>query len=235
MTTVDRPSIDPRRSLGDLVAERPARARVFEAAGLDYCCRGKRSLEDAAASAGVDVAAVVDDLLAVVEPGDADVDALGPAELADHIESTHHAYLHQELPALDALATKVAGAHGARHPELIEVARLVTALRSDLEPHLAKEEQVLFPAVRRLVDGPVDLPFGSVRNPIRVMMTEHEQAGKLLAGLRAASKGFEVPADGCASYRSLYDRLPALEADTFRHIHLENNVLFPAAEAIEQR
>jgi len=232
MTTVDRPSIDPSRSLGELVAERPARARVFEAAGLDYCCRGKRSLEDAAASAGVQVDAVIADLLAVVEPGAADVDALGPAELVDHIESTHHVYLHQELPALDALATKVAGVHGGRHPELLDVARLVTALRADLEPHLAKEEQVLFPAVRRLVDGPVDLPVGSVSNPIRVMMSEHEQAGELLAQLRAAAKGFEVPADGCVSYRSLYERLPALEADTFRHIHLENNVLFPAVEAL---
>ena len=231
MTTVDRPPIDASRSLGELVAERPARARVFESVGLDYCCRGKRSLVDAAEAAGLDVDAVVADLAAVIEPGDADVDALSPAELVDHIESTHHVYLHQELPALDALAAKVAGVHGGRHPELAEVARLVTELRADLEPHLVKEEQVLFPAIRRLAEGPADLPFGSISNPIRVMMTEHEHAGRLLAELRAATQGFTVPADGCASYRSLYERLPAMEADTFRHIHLENNVLFPAVEA----
>lgn len=232
MTTVDRPAIDPARSLGDLVAERPARARIFETAGIDYCCHGKRSLEDAARTAGLDVDTLVSDLLDVVEPGDADVDALGPAELVDHIESTHHAYLHQEMPAIEALALKVAGVHGTRHPELAEVARLFGELRAELDPHLAKEEQVLFPAIRRLVSAPVDEPFGPITNPIRVMMTEHEAAGDLLGQLRAVSDGYTVPADGCASYSSLYDRLPALEADTFRHIHLENNVLFPAVEAL---
>jgi regulator of cell morphogenesis and NO signaling len=234
VTTVDHPPIDAARSLGELVKERPARARVFEAAGLDYCCRGKRSLAEAAGAAGLQVDAVIADLESVVEPGDADVDALGPAELVDHIESTHHAYLHQELPAVEALATKVAGVHGARHPELARVAELVIALRADLEPHLAKEEQVLFPAIRRMVVGPVDLPFGSISNPIRVMMTEHEAAGEVLGELRSVTNGFEVPADGCASYQSLYERLPALEADTFRHIHLENNVLFPAVEELGQ-
>jgi regulator of cell morphogenesis and NO signaling len=237
VSTIHRPAgsvpVDPARSLGSIVAERPARARVLEAAGLDYCCHGQRSLSEACAAAGLDTGDVAAALGAVDDVRAAEVDQLDPAALVDHIESTHHAYLHEELPLLDALAVKVAGVHGERHPELAEVARLVGALRAELEPHLAKEEQVLFPAIRRLTAGPVSLPFGSIENPIRVMLREHEQAGELLAALRSASGGYAVPDDGCASYRSLYERLAGAEADTFRHIHLENNVLFPAVEAID--
>ena len=119
--------------------------------------------------------------------------------------------------------------HGQRHPELAEVARLVSDLRADLEPHMAREERVLFPAIRELAEGPASFPFGSISNPIRVMLAEHDRVGQLLEQLRAASVDYAVPADGCASYHSLYGRLEHLEADTHRHVHLENNVLFPAA------
>lgn len=225
MTTIHPPAVDQQRTLGDLVAERPARARVLEAAGLDYCCHGNRSLAAAAAEAGLDAEALASGLAAVADTADAAVDAMAPAELADHIESTHHGYLHEELPLLDALAAKVATVHGERHPELAEVSRLVSALRGDLEPHLAKEEVVVFPAAH---EGAPSEPVTTVLAELRA---EHEVAGELLGELRRTTRGYEVPADGCASYRSLYERLPALEADTFRHIHLENNVLFPAMEA----
>lgn len=228
MTTTDLPPIDVERTLGELVAERPARARVLERAGLDYCCHGDRRLVDAAVSAQLDLDELVAALSAVTDTTDADIDGLGPVPLVDHILATHHAYLHEELPLLVALADKVRDVHGARHPELVDVARLVAAIRSDLEPHLAKEEQVLFPAIRRLAAGPVELPFGTIDAPIRVMLAEHEVAGELLEALRDVAGDYEVPADGCASYHLLYERLAALEADTHRHIHLENNVLFPA-------
>jgi len=201
MTTTHVPPVDPTRTLGQLVAERPARARVLERLGLDYCCHGDRPLGDAAAEAGVDVDVAIAELAAVVDTAGAEVDALPPVELVDHILTTHHEYLHEELPLLDALAAKVRDVHGERHPELHEVARLFGELRADLEPHLAKEEQVLFPAIRRLVEeGPVELPFGTIANPIRVMAAEHEGAGELLEALRAATSGYRVPADGCASY-----------------------------------
>lgn len=229
MSTTDLPPISLDRSLGELVAERPARARVLELAGLDYCCQGRRSLRDAAAAAGLDPADVAGRLASVTDVASAEVDALEPVPLIEHIVSTHHAYLHEELPLLDALASKVRDAHGSRHPELVEVARLVSELRADLEPHLAREEQVLFPAIGRLADGgDHSFPFGSISNPIRVMLAEHDRAGELLSQLRATADGYEVPADGCGSYRALYGRLADLEADTHRHIHLENNVLFPA-------
>jgi regulator of cell morphogenesis and NO signaling len=213
------------RTLGDLVTERPARARVFETAGIDYCCHGQRSLADAAEAAGLDPATLVADLSAVSDTAGVEVEALDPAALVAHIVSTHHAYLHAELPALRALADKVNGVHGGRHGELAEVARLVAALEADLEPHMGKEEAVLVPAITKLfADGGTG---ASLAAPIRAMTAEHEGAGELLDQLRKVSADYAVPADGCASYQSLYSRLAELETDTFRHVHLENNVLFP--------
>lgn len=228
MSTASIWSVDVDRSLGDLVAERPSAARVLERHGMDYCCNGHRSLAEASESAGIDLRAVAAELAAIVDdPGD-DVGGLGPVALVDHILATHHAYLHEELPLLDALAAKVWGVHGSRHAELERVADLVGEIRAELEPHLAKEEQVLFPAIKAMVDGQNDFALGSVANPIRVLMLEHDRAGDLLRQLRAVSDGYRVPDDGCASYRLLYERLESLESDTHRHIHLENNVLFPA-------
>ena len=219
------------RRLGDLVAERPATARVLDRLGLDYCCHGERSLADACDAAGLDLASVTAELDGAPEAGP-DRDGMSPPELAAHIVATHHAYLHEELPALDALAEKVMTVHRERHPETAEVRRLVRALREDLEPHLAKEERVLFPAIAALFgSGRRDFPFGSIANPIRVMRVEHDRAGELLELLRRATTGYAVPDDACASFRSLYERLEALEHDTHVHVHKENHLLFPAAEA----
>lgn len=216
-------------TLGDLVAARPAAARVLDRLELDYCCHGDVTLEHACAVAGLDPAAVQAAIDEAGDDGDAAWTALDPAALADEIVATHHAYLHEELPLLDALSAKVLSVHGDRHPELQEVHRLVTAIRADLEPHLLKEERVLFPAIHAIAAGRREFPFGSVENPIRMMRIEHDRAGELLTELRRATGGYEAPADGCASYRSLYERLEALELDTHLHVHKEHHVLFPAA------
>lgn len=213
--------------LGDLVVANPAAARVFERFGIDYCCRGDRTLDEACERASVDPGAVADALASASAPP-ADWSTLDAPALADHIVATHHRYLHEELPLLDALAEKVLGVHGGRHPELAEVRALVTAVRADLEPHLMKEERILFPAIHAVADGRREFPFGSVENPIRMMEHEHDRAGELLARLRAATRDYAVPDDACASYRSLYTRLRDLEHDTHVHIHKENHVLFPA-------
>jgi regulator of cell morphogenesis and NO signaling len=223
------------QTLGALVAEIPARARVFDRLGLDYCCHGDRSLAEASRAAGLDPGTVVAALTAAeaaraTAPSDAGAD---PVALIDEIVSTHHEFLREELPAVEALAAKVAEVHGPRHPELAEVRDLVVTLRADLEPHMLKEERVLFPAVRLLVGGHRTFGFGPVGNPISVMRLEHEQAGELLAGLRRVTGNYAVPADGCASYEALYRRLEHLEEDTHLHIHKENNVLFPTAIALE--
>ena len=216
------------RTLGDLVAEEGARARVLERHGIDYCCHGDRTLGAACAAAGLDTEAVADELAAIVPTGGVEVAAGGPLALTEHIVSTHHAYLDEELPAVDALARKVRDVHGGRHSELGRVAELVAALRAELEPHLRQEERVVFPDLARVVlGGGAD----DVRAEVAALMEEHEAAGELLRELRTVSGDYATPADGCASFRSLYERLEALEKDTFQHIHLENNVLFPTVLA----
>lgn len=224
------------RTLADLVTADPGAARVLEHYGLDYCCGGGRPLDQACAAAGVDPATVLDALAAAPATSTPDWATMAPEVLVDHLEATHHAYLHTELPRLTALADKVADVHGARHPELVAVRGTYAELRAELEPHLMKEEQILFPLIRELVAsaGTAEAHCGSLElGPIRVMMMEHDRAGELLTELREATGGYEVPDDGCASYRALYEGLAELEADTHLHVHKENNVLFPAVIALE--
>lgn len=230
-------ALDTNATLADLVTARPGLAPRLDELGLDYCCGGQRSLVDAVEAAGLDLGEVAAALESVhAEPTDQDWSAMGPAELVDHLEATHHAYLHDALPRLSSLVDKVTSVHGQRHPELAEVRSLFEELRGDLEPHLMKEERVLFPMVRELAAATTAPSFhcGSLGNPIGVMRAEHDTAGDLLARLRSATDGYSVPDDGCASYRALYAGLAELEADTHLHVHKENNVLFPAVLDAEQ-
>jgi regulator of cell morphogenesis and NO signaling len=222
-------------TLADLVTRHPGSARVLERHRLDYCCGGRRSLADACAEAGLDPAAVLAELDQAPPSPAPDWASMGPAELVDHLEATHHRYLWEELPRLEALAAKVQAAHGPRHPELASVAATFAALRADLEPHLTKEERILFPMIRELCASDTSPSFhcGSLANPIRVMLAEHDRAGELLAELRTLTDDHRPPADGCASYRALYEGLAELEADTHLHVHKENNLLFPAVLARE--
>ena len=232
-------AIDPESTLGDLVTAIPALAAPLDRLGLDYCCGGGRSLAGAVRAADGDL----DDVLAILSDAAEDSAGqdreewatLGPTDLVDHLEVTPHAYLRDSLPRLEALAAKVSSVHGDRHPELIDVHRVVVEIRSDLEPHLLKEERVLFPMIRELASA-TDAPefhCGTIANPIRMMGIEHDRAGELLAQLREVTRGYAVPADGCASYDALFRELAAFEADTHLHVHKENNVLFPAVLALE--
>ena len=229
-------NISTDHRLAEIVDLVPGAPRVLESFDLDYCCGGQRPLGDACDLAGIDVAEVIEALAGLDDGPAPDWVPMSPALLVDHLEATHHAYLHAELPRIEALADKVVGVHGARHPELVEVARLCTSLREDLEPHMAKEERVLFPMVRELASAisPPSFHCGSVANPISMMMREHEQTGSILEALRSQTDGYHAPDDACASYRALYEALDALEADTHLHIHKENNVLFPAVLELEK-
>ena len=158
---------------------------------------------------------------------------MAPANLILHLVHAHHTYLHAELPNLDRIAQKVLDVHGRRHPELHEVRTLIGALRDDLEPHLLKEERVLFPAILDLLSGPAQFPFGSIANPIKMLGIEHDRAGDILTRLRAVTNDYAAPDDACASYRSLYEQLAELEHDTHLHVFEENHVLFPQAAALE--
>jgi regulator of cell morphogenesis and NO signaling len=230
--------ISVENTLAEVVTRDLSLARELERFGLDYCCGGAKTIAEACASRGLDADKVLDHLEAAsVRSAPAAWSTMGIAELVDHLESTHHRYLWDELPRLCALADKVLSVHGRNHPELREIRDLVAAIRAELEPHMLKEERVLFPMIRELAQASQLPTFhcGSVRNPIAMMIIEHEEVGALLARLRAYADGYFVPLDGCRSYAALFAALAQLEDDTHLHVHKENNVLFPAVERVEAR
>jgi len=231
------------KTVREYALEIPAATRIFEKLGIDYCCGGGKSLADACARAGVEV----DEVLASLEPNarsegisaGKDWQTTSQAELVMYIVENHHAFTRDELELLGALLAKVCGVHGQNHPELFQIQNQFGKLRGDLEPHMLKEESVLFPYIIRmeaaaLGNQPLPAPpFGTVRNPVRVMMAEHDAVGYILGRIREASSDYTVPADGCISYKTLYSALTALEVDLHQHIHLENNILFPRAAELE--
>ena len=228
--------IDPTMTLGALVTSHPELTRELERRGLDYCCGGGQTLADACASKGLDSTITASELAAVATAGVvAAWTTMDAVELVEHLVSTHHHYLWTELPRLSALLTKIVSVHDERHPELHAIAACYEKVRADLEPHLTKEEQVLFPMIRELATAQSAPSFhcGSLRNPISVMLREHDAVGELLVQLRELTDGYRLPADGCASYEACFSGLAELEADTHLHIHKENNLLFPMVIAME--
>ena len=223
--------------VAELVLEEPSRARVFERFGIDYCCGGKTPLEAACADRGLDVDAVIAALREPRAPEAEDVDwTVAPVSaLVDHIVEHHHGYLREELPLLELLVDKVVRAHGDTHPELADVRTTFAGIADELSEHMQKEEQILFPACVALEEGDAEPAPGSVESPIAVMLHEHDEVADGLARLRALTSGYEPPVEACNSYRAMLDRLRTLELDTHRHVHEENNVLFPRALALESR
>ena len=229
------------KTVRQLALENPAATVVFEKLHIDYCCGGGRTLEDACRAAGVPVERVIEALesaaTAPVEERDWTTEPL--SELLAHIQSTHHAYTREAIARIPALTAKVVGAHGANHPELRRIQAVFQGLADELTTHLMKEEMVLFPYVARMEEAvlagePVlPPPFGTVANPVRMMEHEHDSAGDALRELYTLSNGYTAPADGCISYQTLFRAMAEFEADLHQHIHLENNVLFPRAIALE--
>ncbi len=220
--------------VGALVVERPSRARVFEQYSIDYCCGGKVTLSEACGTRSLPLAPIVEALerleLSPVEPALPE----DPLLLIEHIVSTHHAYLRGEFGRVSGLAEKVKQAHGAKHPELADVVATYEAVRADLEPHLMKEERVLFPWIEELVrSGGAALGRPSVGAPISMMEHEHVAVGELLARLRELTGAYTPPPDACPTFHAFYSALQELEQDTHTHIHKENNLLFPLAIGLE--
>jgi regulator of cell morphogenesis and NO signaling len=230
------------KTVRELAVETPNATRVFEKLKIDYCCGGGRSLGDACAAAGVgveEVARLLEQAGAFKGDTPACLQSGALAELIDYIVDKHHTFTRDEMERITALAEKVASKHGANHPELLDVRTLFGQLCEDLRPHMFKEEMILFPYVKQMESAAAGnrpmpyAPFGTVGNPVRMMMLEHDAAGDILRKLRAVTADYAAPSDACISYQTLYRALEELEKDLHQHIHLENNVLFPRAVELE--
>jgi regulator of cell morphogenesis and NO signaling len=237
-------SVTTEKTVRELALEEPGAARVFERLGIDYCCGGKQTLEQACRAAGIPINAALDALEVAHPSGQAfpkdrnwPTESLG--DLISHIKNTHHKYTRQEIARLGPLFDKVCSAHGEHHPELFQLRATFQDLAQELTTHMMKEEMVLFPYMERIEESIIQKelilppPFGTVRNPVAMMEHEHDSAGGALRALRASSKGYAAPPDACVSYQTLYKTLAEFEADLHQHIHLENNILFPRAIALE--
>lgn len=223
--------------VGAFVSQDYRTAPVFSSFGIDFCCRGNDPLALACERQHVDAAAVCAALEALGPATVADPDAnLAPGDLIAHIEAVHHTYIRENGPVLEAYLDKIATVHGSRHPELQEILMLFQDSFRTLELHLHKEEMILFPMIRRLAGVPTNEPAcgpASVTGPVSVMRMEHEDEGDRFREMRRLSNNFTPPEDACTTYRVAFQMLEAFEADLHRHIHLENNVLFAHALALE--
>ncbi|HET7441605.1 MAG TPA: iron-sulfur cluster repair di-iron protein [Terriglobales bacterium] len=238
-------NVDTTQTVREMALNIPAATRVFEKLGIDYCCGGNKSLEQACGEAHLEIQRVLDSLETAAntaetrQSGEAyQVQPL--AELIDHIKSTHHKYTREEIARLGPLFDKVCNVHGPKHPELLEMRHDFRALAQELTTHMMKEEMVLFPYIERMEEAVVagepilPAPFGTVSNPVAMMIHEHDTAGNLLRNLRARSDGYQPPENACVSYKTLFSALEEFERDLHLHIHLENNILFPRAIAMER-
>jgi regulator of cell morphogenesis and NO signaling len=238
-------SVNTEKTIRELALENIGATKVFERLGIDYCCGGNRTLEQACHAANIPVDQVLKSLgeVQLSSPASSTVrnwqtEPLG--DLISHITNTHHKYTHDGIARLTPLFAKVCSAHKANHPELVDLRDVFTGLTQELTVHLMKEEKVLFPYILRMEEAVIEKapilppPFGTVQNPVAMMEHEHDSAGHALRAMREISHGYAAPADACVSYQTLYKALAELEADLHQHIHLENNILFPRAIEMEK-
>jgi len=229
-------------TIRDIVANDFRTAAVFQRHGIDFCCKGDRSIQDACRNGRVTAEQVLKDIAeatATPPTGGARFNSWDLSTLTSYIVGNHHSFVRQAMPVLLTHTKKVAAVHGDRHPELPEVARLFNEVAVEMTSHMAKEEQILFPYIvgleeaSRGMGGRPSAPFGTVRNPIRMMEMEHESAGDAMARIRSLTAGYAIPDGACTTYPVCLQELEAFERDLHEHVHLENNILFPKAARLE--
>jgi regulator of cell morphogenesis and NO signaling len=225
-------------TIGEIAAKDARKAEVLKRLGLDFSRNGRKSLEDACREKGLDAERVKMELQSAeyAAPGwQPDFNTFTLSFLADYIVNVHHSYINKNLPMIEELSQKVAVHHGAQNPSLIEVHQKVNELRCELLTHLKKEEQILFPTIKLLEDGgTMTIGFDSIKDPIFVMESDHEILGELIKDIRRLTGDYSVSEGSCNSVRMLFYKLNELETDLLQHFHLENNLLFPKAIALEK-
>ncbi|MCC7306289.1 MAG: iron-sulfur cluster repair di-iron protein [Acidobacteria bacterium] len=237
--------IDVTRTVADYAVTFPPAKRVFEKLGIDYCCHGKKPIAEACEMKGVTLTEL-SDLLAAEEAkpqnGEAvelDFANMSLSALSDHIVRCHHNFTREEMDRIAALLNRVCTVHGGNHPELFEVNRVFSELKSEMEVHMQREERMLFPYIS-LMESSFNFgmprppaPFGTTRNPIAVMVSDHDRAAEMLQEIRDLTNNLEIPPDACFKYKTVFAAIEGLEKDLHQHIHLENNILFPKAIEME--
>lgn len=234
-------TLDTSTPVGQLVADRPSRSRVFQQLGIDFCCGGKKPLEEACRAKGLDPQTVLKTLLAgegqqPASSAEADAAKMSLTDLCDHIENTHHGYLRRELPRLQQMLVKVAAVHGDHCPWMRDVLAVFEPFTREMTDHMMKEEQALFPMIRALESGGNEVAGhcgGTIANPVHRMELEHDDAGEALRRMHELTDGYTPPVDACNTFRAALDGLRELEQDMHQHVHKENNVLFPRAMELE--
>ena len=224
------------KSLAQIVNTNHLAATVFEKYHLDFCCKGKRTLQQACTEGELKIEEVLSDLERTAKGNSISIqyENMSLRQLADYIVMTHHSYVKKEIPAILGYLEKVASKHGDRHPEMVKVFQLFATVKEEMGQHMQKEEQILFPRIKeveqQLGEGSeIIISNTFLLSPISMMEEEHDHAGSLLSEIRQLTNDYNPPADACTTYKLSFAALQAFELDLHQHVHLENNILFPKA------
>lgn len=231
-----------KKTIGEYVAQDFRTAALFSKYGIDFCCKGNRTIEEVCEKKEVsreDLLNQITEILATKNDSGIDFKSWPLDLLADYIEKTHHRYVEEKIPVLLQFLDKLCKVHGASHPELFEINELFKGCAGELTQHMKKEELILFPFIKKMVKATISdelieqPPFGTVNNPIAMMMAEHEAEGDRFVKIATLTNNYMPPADACNTYKVTFSMLNDFEQDLHKHIHLENNILFPKAAALE--
>lgn len=226
------------RTIGEFVAQDYRSAQVFESYDIDFCCGGQKTLVEACQEKALDPAVLLQEIEAVKNEsgeGSEDFRIMALPNLIDHIVHIHHAYLNENTGQLATYARKVAEVHGERHPEVVRIAAIFDQIEADMAGHLEEEEKVLFPAINRLSEAgkggppPADGDRAVIRDSLAVLHREHEGIGDAVHRIRSLANDYAIPEDVCNTFVVTYGKLREFEDDLHKHVHLENNILFPRA------
>jgi regulator of cell morphogenesis and NO signaling len=230
------------KTVGEIVADDYRAATIFESFGIDFCCKGNKTIDEVCESKGIKKNLLLNHLekkLGPVSNETVDYKSWSIDKLADHIEGKHHKYVEERTPVLQQYLNKICMVHGRQHPELLQIKELFERSACDLAAHMKKEELILFPAVRKMAAAHVSgsmqpMHFGTVKNPIHRMMHEHEVEGDIFRKIAELSNNYTPPSDACTTYKVAFIMLKEFESDLHLHIHLENNILFPKSVEMEK-
>lgn len=236
-------NVSETTTIGEIVAADYRTAALFSQLGIDFCCKGHRTLEEVCAKKKLNPDTIQQELSAIMsknDDGSIDFKSWEIDLLADYVEKTHHRYVEEKTQVILLLLNKLCKVHGHNHAELFEIQQLFTESAQDLAAHMKKEELILFPFIRKMVKAkrsnqPLETPrFGSVNNPIEMMMEEHDNEGDRFRKIAELTNQYQTPTDGCATYHTTFNMLADFEKNLHQHIHLENNILFPSAVIMEK-